>query len=595
VVEKRRAGQTEDESEPADLEPPDDDLLDDVTPPAETAKTIVEGGTRPGDSRRSTAGTVGSSTALNTELALRSDELHRTKVFLEIVIALCVVVGAGFFLLPKAGMPRWVPLVGVASIMAACGGFLLMLRDGDKFTPGRLLVVAYVSAVSATPGVYYIGIYSPALMIYVFGIYFFALGASFRMTLAIYLTVVAFSLGPPILYGAGVLADPGLLKGDLLSDGGKIVVNLLVQAVLFMTYLLARGSRRATKTAIERLHEAVVQVQKREALLVEAHQDLDRALKAGYLGRYTDQRVGAYVLGEVIGRGAMGEVYRGTHAESGQVAALKVLHPDVLAQPAHVRRFLREAEIVSTLDSPHVVRVLAIGTSDPSQVDRGELPFIAMELLEGHDLAWHLRRKRRLSERRVVELVDQVAHALTAAVKAGVVHRDLKPQNLFLSKSPGVARDERVWKVLDFGVSKLTSGAGTLTQGAVIGTPGYMAPEQARGHDVGPPADVFALAAIAYRALTGRPAFAGPDMPRILFDVCYRQPTRPSELAPLGEDVERVLAVGLAKRPEERFQHARELSEALRSATTDMGLSPMFRRRADELVEREPWGRGPLP
>ena len=105
-----------------------------------------------------------------------------------------------------------------------------------------------------------------------------------------------------------------------------------------------------------------------------------------------------------------------------------------------------------------------------------------------------------------------------------------------------------VWKVLDFGVSKLER-SGTLTHGNVVGTPGYMAPEQARGGDVGPTADVFALAVIAYRALTGRPAFSGRELPRILFDVCYVQPMQPSKLVPLPDDVERVLLLGMAKDP----------------------------------------------
>jgi len=291
----------------------------------------------------------------------------------------------------------------------------------------------------------------------------------------------------------------------------------------------------------------------------------------------------------VIGRGAMGEVYRGTHEASKLVAAVKVLHPDVAAQPAHVRRFLREAEIVSQVQSPHVVKVLDVGTTEPGRTDR-DMPYLAMELLDGHDLAWHLRRKRRLSMRRVVELVDQVAHALTAAVARDVVHRDLKPQNLFFTRIHGDAAraGERLWKVLDFGVSKLSSGSGTLTQGAVVGTPGYMAPEQARGGEVGPTADVFALAAIAYRVLTGRPPFSGPDMPKVLFDVCYRQPVKPSGLARIPEDVERVLAIGLAKSAEERFQSARQLADALRAAT-EGELPPELRRRAEALLRAMPW------
>src|SRR5205807_5440926 len=146
-----------------------------------------------------------------------------------------------------------------------------------------------------------------------------------------------------------------------------------------------------------------------------------------------------------------------------------------------------------------------------------------------------------------------------------------------------------LWKVLDFGVSKLES-SGTLTRGHIIGTPGYMAPEQARGGDVGPGADVFSLAVIAYRALTGRPALAGRDMPRVLFDVCYVQPMQPSKLVALPDDVERVLALGMAKEPAQRLGSAAEFAAGLRAAFAGR-LDGMLRHRADALLRKEPWGR----
>jgi serine/threonine-protein kinase len=141
-------------------------------------------------------------------------------------------------------------------------------------------------------------------------------------------------------------------------------------------------------------------------------------------------------------------------------------------------------------------------------------------------------------------------------------------------------------------VSKLGSDAGTLTQGAPIGTPGYMAPEQARGDRVAPTADVFSLACIAYRALTGRPPFAGDQLPQVLFDVCFAQPTKPSDLVAIPPDIERALAIGLAKRASERFATARELADALRAAYGP-GLSPQLRTRADAILTAAPWGSRP--
>src|SRR5262249_6172310 len=235
-------------------------------------------------------------------------------------------------------------------------------------------------------------------------------------------------------------------------------------------------------------------------------------------GRYSERQLGPFRLGPLIGRGAMSEVYRAARVDDGRPAAVKVLHANLLGQAQHLRRFQREAEIIAQLKNAHVVRLY--------HVDMGgtvDMPaYLAMELLEGHDLAWLLRRERRLEPARVLALVDQVADALTEAAAAEIVHRDLKPQNLFAVGDAAAPQ----WKVLDFGVSKLES-SGTLTHGHIVGTPGYMAPEQARGGDVGPVADVFALSVIAYRALTGRPAFSGREMPRVLFDVCYVQPMQP--------------------------------------------------------------------
>ncbi len=560
-----------------------------VSGPSGSLATVID---RAAQGPRSSAigGSTHDSNTLTPEVALRHDELARTRFFLKIAVALASLTTALLPFTPEGGIPRFVTMGGGAAIALMCLAYAIRLRDDSRFTTRSLMVVASGAVLCVTPIVWGIGVYSPAPIVYTLGVYFFSLGASTLGTLLIYLAVSLLHLLPSVLSATSVVADPGVINADAIDMRTRVVYTILVQVVLFMTYCLARASRSATRKAIGRLHDAIVQVQKREALLAEAHQDLDRALKAGYQGRHTDRRLGPWVLGEVIGRGAMGEVYRGTHTDTRGLAAVKVLHPDVAAQPAHVRRFLREAEIVSQVKSAHVVKVLDVGTTDPSRVDRELPPYLAMELLDGHDLAWHLRRKRRLSMRRVLELVDQVANALTAAVACDVVHRDLKPQNLFLARIHGDAGGERLWKVLDFGVSKLSSGSGTLTQGAVVGTPGYMAPEQARGQEVGPSADVFALAAIAYRGLTGKPPFSGPDMPKVLFDVCYRQPVRPGSLTALPLDIERALAIGLAKSASERFQTARELSAALAAAARSQ-LPDELRTRADALLRAMPWNQ----
>jgi serine/threonine-protein kinase len=211
-----------------------------------------------------------------------------------------------------------------------------------------------------------------------------------------------------------------------------------------------------------------------------------------------------------------------------------------------------------------------------------------MELLLGQDLSAMLRQKERLDPAGVVEVVTQVARGLEVAHEAGVVHRDLKPHNIFCAEQGEGKRP--VWKILDFGVSKLRDQGATLTNAAVIGTPGYMAPEQAEGRDVDHRADLFSLGAVAYRALTGRPPFGGGDLPRVLFEIAYKNPVRPSEITPsLPEDVDLVLAIALAKRPEDRFDSALDLAAALRAACAG-ALDPALRTRATTQLASMPWG-----
>jgi serine/threonine-protein kinase len=227
------------------------------------------------------------------------------------------------------------------------------------------------------------------------------------------------------------------------------------------------------------------------------------------------------------------------------------------------------------------VRVLDLGQA------AGGTPFIAMELLDGQDLGWHLRRRPQMSLEEVVDLTEQVAVGLEAAHAAGIVHRDLKPQNLFLSSG--------VWKILDFGVAKLRGSDGTLTKGAVVGTPGYMSPEQARGQEAETRSDLFSLGAVIYRALTGQPPFAGADLPESLFQIVYGMPARPSALvAQLSPDVDAVLAIALAKHADDRFANPSELAQALRAAAAGR-LSAALRARAGELIAKLPWGTAVTP
>jgi serine/threonine-protein kinase len=281
----------------------------------------------------------------------------------------------------------------------------------------------------------------------------------------------------------------------------------------------------------------------------------------------------------------MGEVYDAVHVADGRRAAVKLLQADMLRHADSIRRFLREAQIAASLSSHHVVAVYEIGGIEAAT------PFIAMERLEGYDLAEHLRQNERLPLRAVAKMAREVARGLEAAHEAGIVHRDLKPANLFHAKRED---DKLAWKILDFGVSKLVGTLqGTLTkENALVGTPEYMAPEQPMGGAITRRTDVYALGVICYRALTGRPAFTGEGLMDTVYAVVNRMPPRPTEVVPsLPEAVDSVLAVAMAKAPEDRFAEAGELAEALYAAYRG-SLDDALRRRAEAVAEKCPWGSG---
>jgi serine/threonine-protein kinase len=519
------------------------------------------------------------STASTPFEALRLEEVSRTRIFLKTCALIVVAVAAALPFI--GGHPDAKRLVYIGCVLAAAtmGWLYWEIRDSSRYDVRKVTVVGFSLIVTAYLGVYYWGIYSPAPAIILMGIYFFSLGGSRSATLAIYATCALVQAGLALLIVVELVPDHGLIRASHLDTRDQIVTQMVVQVLFACAYLIARASRQATIDAIEELEVAARAVAAREALLLEARQDLDRALQVGGAGRFSEQRLGSFVLGNVLGRGGMGEVYEAVHAHTNEPAAVKLLHAHALANPDHVTRFLRESEAASSLRSEHVVTVLEVGRTE------GALPFLAMERLRGNDLAYHLRRKRRLSPARVVALVRQVGSGLEAARAAGIVHRDIKPQNLFLAEVGSVA----VWKILDFGVSKLAGSGGTLTRGHVVGTPGYMAPEQARGLEVDHRTDLYALASIAYRALTGSPPFSGKDVPTTLYDVVYKMPKRPAELIEVHEDVEFVLAIGLAKDPEHRWDSGAELADALAESIKGR-LRDDWRARGRALVTAHPWG-----
>jgi serine/threonine-protein kinase len=211
-------------------------------------------------------------------------------------------------------------------------------------------------------------------------------------------------------------------------------------------------------------------------------------------------------------------------------------------------------------------------------------PFIAMERLRGHSLSELLATRGRLAPTEISQLLHEVGCGLDAAHAIGVVHRDIKPTNLFHADVDG----RRLWKVLDFGIAKLSATRSTLTQGMIVGTPAYMAPEQAGGK-VTALSDIFALGVLTYRALTGCSAFGGVAWADTIYRTATCMPPRPSTTDGVGEALDAVMAIALAKDPADRFESARALAKAFEAAITGV-LDDDLEERAWSVLRKHPWG-----
>jgi tetratricopeptide (TPR) repeat protein/tRNA A-37 threonylcarbamoyl transferase component Bud32 len=280
-----------------------------------------------------------------------------------------------------------------------------------------------------------------------------------------------------------------------------------------------------------------------------------RAAVAGTaaVGDGQPRAIGGYEIEAEIGRGGMGVVYRARERTTGRAVALKVLRPDLDDDRAR-RRFVREVRAAAAVEHDHIVRVYA--TSDPAEA----LLFFAMELVAGPSLAERIRADGRLEARGAAKLVVQAADGLAAAHDAGLVHRDVKPENVLIDTATGRA------KVGDFGLARLAAESSDLTRsGVVAGTPAYLSPEQARGDDgAGPLVDVYGLGVTLYECLTGEAPFGGtPHMvvQQILQDD-PRPPRRLNDAVP--RDLETICLTAMAREPHRRYASAAAMADDLR-------------------------------
>jgi serine/threonine-protein kinase len=284
------------------------------------------------------------------------------------------------------------------------------------------------------------------------------------------------------------------------------------------------------------------------------------SLSAG--GGSDDAMIGAVLAGtfrvsKVLGEGGMGRLYEAEHVRLDRRYAVKVIHRDYAGREDLLVRFDREARAMSRVRSDHVVDVVDVLRTPDGR------PCIAVELLEGRDLEKFLEEKGKLSVREALPLFRQMCRGLAAAHAQGVVHRDLKPSNLFLSSDPGGGV---TLKILDFGVAKLGDNDDKLTgTGAVIGTPAYMAPEQARGAtDIDLRADIYSAGAVLYRLLTGKAPYGDDSSGATLVRLLEEAPPRPREVEKsIPEGLEAVIEHAMARDPDHRYATIEEFETAL--------------------------------
>ncbi|MBA3538880.1 MAG: serine/threonine protein kinase, partial [Deltaproteobacteria bacterium] len=295
--------------------------------------------------------------------------------------------------------------------------------------------------------------------------------------------------------------------------------------------------------------------------------DQDSELETELIGMEVD---GRYRVMELIGEGGMGKVYLAEHIEIGKRVALKVLHQSYSRMPDLVERFRREARAASKIGHPNIVDVTDSGTTNDGSV------YFVMEYLEGVELGSVIEREGAIDVARGLRILGQICRALAAAHREGIIHRDLKPENIFLITRDGTAD---VVKVLDFGIAKTTEAEAArerrlTSPGMAMGTPEYMAPEQAAGRPADARTDVYALGAIMYELVTGVPPYSGANFMEILTKKATVDPPPPLSIRPeLAPQVGNLVMAAMARDPADRPQTMEALEYELNKCLGGRGIA----------------------
>lgn len=359
---------------------------------------------------------------------------------------------------------------------------------------------------------------------------------------------------------------------DQLATNDSLLIRLQQTAASRENVLVSPAQRRSAVRALRQLELGRSVCRKRDweagivsgidnASAVQTHRDLSPSRDlpeelTNFLAppEWPDEigRLGPYRILSVLGHGGMGVVFRTHDPALDRVVALKAMLPSMAAVPTAKERFLREAKAAAALKHPHIVTVFQVGE------DRGA-PFLAMEFLEGEPLDNRIRREGRLPLAEVLRIGREAALGLAAAHARGLVHRDIKPANLWLEGPAGHV------KVLDFGLVQARADEAHLTQmGLIVGTPAYMAPEQAEGKPVDPRCDLFSLGCVLYQMSTGSLPYQGESTIAVLRALALHEPPPVCEVRPeASRELSSLVVRLLAKKPEDRLASAQEVADTL--------------------------------
>jgi serine/threonine protein kinase/class 3 adenylate cyclase len=314
------------------------------------------------------------------------------------------------------------------------------------------------------------------------------------------------------------------------------------------------------------------------------------------------RQLGRFRLLETLGQGGLGQVFRAEDLADGAIVAIKVLHTDVAGRPAALRRFRKEARLLADARSPYVANLIEMN-------EDGGVHYLAQEFVPGPNLGRLIAERGPLPEALALAVISDVAHALADAHRKGIVHRDVKPENILLTFSrdppgsadealPGGSRlNELQAKLADFGLARHVVESESLNvtrEGTAVGTVLYMAPEQAVGGEVGPPADVYSLGATLFHALAGRPPFEGDSILMVSRLHAEEAPPSLERLNPaVNPAVARLLEKALAKRPQDRYPDAeamlRDLDRVRRGEPTDIAVHPQLPACPPERLLQYDW------